>query len=210
MACNYRYENRFEFYNDGSFRIVGANKGRGCGDNALYRPVMRIDMAIADQEDFYSYDASWKLWDKEHSEHVATPDANTTHPYPYKIVSASNPNRGYYIEPNHGQFGDNSRGDDATLFMTTYKRDEGDKDLLTLGSCCDLNDDGVGRYLSEPEKASHSDIVLWYVPRIRNDARAGHEYCWADTVIGKDGNLEIKEWPCIVGPKFVPIHKGAL
>jgi hypothetical protein len=30
MACNYRYENRFEFYDDGSFRVVGVNKGRGC------------------------------------------------------------------------------------------------------------------------------------------------------------------------------------
>ncbi len=36
MACNYRYENRFEFYFDGSFRVVGVNKGRGCGDQSQY------------------------------------------------------------------------------------------------------------------------------------------------------------------------------
>ncbi|MCK5855053.1 MAG: hypothetical protein KAG56_07520, partial [Sulfurovaceae bacterium] len=47
MACNYRYENRFEFYADGSFRVVGVNKGRGCGKNAIYRPVMRIDMEVS-------------------------------------------------------------------------------------------------------------------------------------------------------------------
>ncbi len=55
MACNYRYENRFEFYSDGAFRIVGINKGRGCGDNAIYRPVMRIDLALSDKEKFYSF-----------------------------------------------------------------------------------------------------------------------------------------------------------
>ena len=51
MACNYRYENRFEFFDDGAFRIVGVNKGRGCGEEAIYRPVMRIDTAVGSGED---------------------------------------------------------------------------------------------------------------------------------------------------------------
>ena len=220
MACNYRYENRFEFYDDGSFRVVGVNKGRGCGDNAIYRPVMRIDMALDEKENFYSYDGTWKLWEKESSELVlrdtSKGSVNTQEPvaelveankYPYKIVPSTNLNSGYYIEPNHGQFGDNSRGDNATLFVTKFKGNEGDKDLLTLGSCCDLKNDGIEQYIKERESLKEENIVLWYVPRIRNDAREGHEYCWADTVIGKDGNLEVKVWPCTVGPKFVPIKK---
>jgi hypothetical protein len=210
MACNYRYENRFEFYDDGSFRVVAVNKGRGCGDNAIYRPVMRIDMALDEKENFYSHDGDWKLWEKESSEQVPAPVGRgvlspTNNRYPYKIVSATKPTSGYYIEPNHGQFGDHSRGDHAALFVTKFNPQEGDKDLLTLGSCCDLSDDGVERYLKEPESISGTDIVLWYVPRIRNDAREGQEYCWADTVIGTDGNLQVKVWPCTVGPKFVPI-----
>ncbi len=215
MACNYRYENRFEFYNDGSFRIVGVNKGRGCGDNAIYRPVMRMDMALGEQEHFYSYEKGWKLWEKEDSEQVGGSreqvGRGTLSPinmtYPYKIVSSQNPDHGYYIEPNYGQFGDQSRGDHATLYVTKFKPQEGDKDLLTLGSCCDLTDDGVERYLKESEIITGAHIVLWYVPRIRNDAREGYEYCWADTVIGDDGNLDIKVWPCTVGPKFVPIKR---
>ena len=201
MACNYRYENRFEFYNDGSFRVVGVNKGRGCGDNAIYRPVMRIDMAVAEKENFYSYDGEWELWEKEN---VGRVPLIPTNKYPYKIVSATNLNSGYYIEPNHGQFNDKSRGDNATLFATQFKAKEGDKDLLTLGSCCDLKVDGVEQYLNE-ENLQAQDIVLWYVPRIRNDAKKGQEYCWADTLIGANGNLEVKVWPCTVGPKFVPI-----
>jgi len=201
MACNYRYENRFEFYDNGSFRVVGVNKGRGCGDNAIYRPVMRIDMALGGEEDFYSHDNAWKLWEKEQSQSVASKER-----YPYKIVSSTNPINGYYIEPNRGQFGDDSRGDNATIYVTKFRANEGDRDLLTLGSCCDLSDDGVERYLKKPESIEHSDIVLWYVPRIRNDARVGHEYCWADTIIGDDGNMEVKVWPCTVGPKFIPMR----
>jgi hypothetical protein len=209
MACNYRYENRFEFYDDGSFRVVGVNKGRGCGDHAIYRPVMRIDLAVDEHESFYSYQDGWQKWIKEGEEHV--PDDTTeraalipSQPYPYKITSASDPHKGYYLEPNHGQFGDNSRGDDANLFVTHFKVNEGDKDLLTLGSCCQLDQDGPERYVNG-EKIEGERLVLWYIPRIRNDDREGHEYCWADTRIGEEGNLNIKVWPCTVGPMFRPI-----
>jgi len=200
MACNYRYENRFEFYNDGSFRIVGVNKGRGCGDRAIYRPVMRIDTQSDEQERFYAKTASgWKLKEKEFKERVGEQS-----PYPYKVTSSKDPQKGYYIEPNRGQFHDGSRGDNATLFVTAFHPDEGDRDLLTLGSCCKLDEEGVERYL-DGESIVDTDIVLWYVPRIKNDAREGQEYCWADTVIGEEGNIHVKIWPCTVGPRFVPI-----
>jgi len=200
MACNYRYENRFEFYDDGSFRVVGVNIGRGCGDKALYRPVMRIDMAISDQESFYSQsDGVWRQWAHEQSERVEK--SNTQR---YKITVKSTPEEGYYLEPNHGQFDDDSRGDNATLFASVFKANEGEQDLLTLGSCCNLKEDGVEGFM-DGEDLDGSNIVLWYVPRIQNDARAGHEYCWADTIIGESGSLEVKVWPCVVGPKFVPI-----
>jgi hypothetical protein len=68
-----------------------------------------------------------------------------------------------------------------------------------------LDEDGVEPYLNN-EDIKSSNIVLWYVPRIKNDAKKGEEYCWADTAIGDDGNLHIKVWPCTVGPKFVPIR----
>ncbi|MCH9739579.1 MAG: hypothetical protein K0U38_01875 [Epsilonproteobacteria bacterium] len=204
MACNYRYENRFEFYNDGSFRVVGVNKGRGCGKNALYRPVMRIDMALSDKEEFYKYDGAWKKWSVEGSDFQNDAKVYDNDRYLYKIVKQGS-KQGYYIEPNRGQFGDKSRGDNATLFTTLYKEGEGEQDLLTLGSCCKLSEDGVERYLEKTESIDGENIVLWYVPRVKNDAREGHEYCWADTVLGEDGNLKVKVWPCSVGPKFVPI-----
>jgi hypothetical protein len=205
MACNYRYENRFEFYDDGSFRVVGVNKGRGCGDNAIYRPVMRIDMDVAKKESFWKMKENrWQIMSNEFKEKV-----EDTRPYAYKITSSSSKEEGYYIEPNHGQFGDKSRGDDATLFVTKYKEEEGDKDLLTLGSCCKLEQEGVEQYIEDNSSIVADNLVIWYVPRIRNSAKKGSEYCWADTLIGTDGNMQIKVWPCTVGPKFIPI-KGAL
>ena len=200
MACNYRYENRFEFYEDGSFRVVGVNIGRGCGENAIYRPVMRIDMDLG-AESFSKYEGSWNKWLVEQSDFQKDATLYAENKYLYKI---ENTERGYYIEPNRGQFHDESRGDNATLFATRYKEGEGEQDLLTLGSCCKLSEDGVERYMESKESINGEDIVLWYVPRIQNDARAGHEYCWADTIL-ENGNLVVKEYPCIVGPKFVPI-----
>ncbi len=206
MACNYRYENRFEFYRDGAFRIVGVNKGRGCGKNALYRPVMRIDMALSNQEELFKFDGAWQQWLTEQSDFQKDAKVYDQDKYLYKIAKKGS-DEGYYIEPNRGQFGDKSRGDNATLFATKYKEGEGEQDLLTLGSCCKLSEDGVERYLDKHERIDGENIVLWYVPRIRNDAREGHEYCWADTVL-EDGDLKVKIWPCAVGPKFVPIQRG--
>jgi len=209
MACNYRYENRFEFYNNGSFRVVGVNKGRGCGKNALYRPVMRIDMDMSQNEEFYSYEPNstkeWSKWLVEGSAFQKDAKGYKNDRYLYKIADKNSPKKGYYIEPNRGQFGDNSRGDNATIFVTKYKEDEGSQDLMTLGSCCKLSEDGVERYLEKTEDIDGKNIVLWYVPRIRNDAREGHEYCWADTVL-EDGDLKVRVWPCVVGPMFVPIQ----
>ena len=202
MACNYRYENRFEFYNDGSFRVVGVNKGRGCGDHAIYRPVMRIDTAMGEKEAFWKYEEeSYRLKKSEFYESVPPKPR-----YPYKITDAADANKGYLIEPNRGQFRDNSRGDHATIFVTRYHPNEGEKDLLTLGSCCKLDEEGVERYVNQ-ESIEGEDLVIWYVPRIHNDTRKGQEYCWADTVIGEDGNMQVKVWPCTVGPKFVPIGR---
>ncbi|MCF6244010.1 MAG: hypothetical protein L3J43_03120 [Sulfurovum sp.] len=204
MACNYRYENRFEFYKDGSFRVVGVNKGRGCGDNALYRPVMRIDMDIDQKETFWKMkNNTWEVVAHEFKEKVIN-----TKPYAYKVTSSGSQKQGYYLESNDGQFGDKSRGDNATLFITAFKAEEGDQDLLTLGSCCKPEEEGVERYIEDNASIVSDDLVLWYVPHVRNDAKEGQEYCWADTRIDDDGKLEIKVWPCTVGPKFIPIKEA--
>ncbi len=203
MACNYRYENRFEFYKDGSFRVVAINKGRGCANKAIYRPVMRIDLfKKGAKESFSVFDGKkWNLFTKEGSYFSTSKEKRFKDKYLYKISAKD---QTYFIEPNRGEFKDKSRGDHERVYVSKYKENEGSKDMMTLGSCCNLQKDGPERFLTPPEDIEKEDIVLWYVPRIKNDDRVGHEYCWADTVIGEDGNLKVRVWPCIVGPKFVP------
>ena len=208
MACNYRYQNRFEFYKDGSFRVVGINLGRGCSNKAIYRPVMRLDIDLDDnKEQFALYNGiEWRDWQIEGKYQSTSTEKLYKNLYLYKIYSASNSKDGYYIEPNRGQFNDNSRGDNERVFVTKFKANEGDEDLLTLGSCCKLDEDGVEGYLNN-ELIEANNLVIWYVPKVQNDDRAGHEYCWADSTIDENGNPSVKLYPCIVGPKFIPISK---
>ena len=208
MACNYRYQNRFEFYKDGSFRVVAINLGRGCGNKAIYRPVMRLDMALDDnKEKFALYNGkSWDDWQIEQGYHSTGREKMLDSKYLYKVSSPADANNGYYIEPNRGQYKDDSRGDNEDVYVSKYKEDEGNEDLLTLGSCCKLDSDGPEEYIKDKELIENTNTVIWYVPTIQNDDKAGEEYCWADTSIDENGNPSVKIWPCIVGPKFVPIN----
>jgi hypothetical protein len=206
MACNYRYQNRFEFYKDGSFRTVAINLGRGCSNKAIYRPVMRLDVNLDNHEEFSIFDGNdFRAVDIEDRYISTSKEKLYRDKFLYRIRSLANGDLGFYIEPNRGQFGDNSRGDNERVYLSKFKENEGDQDLLTLGSCCKLDEDGPERFIKDKEVIEGSHIVIWYVPRIYNDDREGQEYCWADSTIDEYGNPSAKVWPCIVGPKFTPI-----
>ena len=206
MACNYRYQNRFYFYKDGSFRVVAVSMGRGCSNKAIYRPVMRLDIDLDGGENFALYqDGKWREFHFEQSYKSTSKETLFKGKYLYKFTNSED--KGFYIEPNRGQFHDNSRGDHERIYVSKFKEEEGDEDLLTLGSCCKLNEDGPERFIQDKELLENSNLVLWYVPVIHNDDGSGHEYCWADSTIDEYGNPSVKIWPCIVGPKFVPIKK---
>ncbi len=209
MACNYRYQNRFEFYKDGSFRVVAINLGRGCSNKAIYRPVMRLDISLnGNKEKFALYNGqSWDDWQIEQEYHSTGKEVMYKNRYLYRVTSPEDENIGFYIEPNRGQYNDNSRGDNESVYVSKFKADEGDEDLLTLGSCCKLDEDGPEVYIKDKEIIDNNDIVIWYVPRIENDDKEGSQYCWADSIIDENGNPGVKIWPCIVGPKFVPVDK---
>jgi len=209
MACNYRYENRFEFYKDGSFRVVGINLGRGCSNKAIYRPVMRLDIALnGNKEDFAVYeDGTWNSWQLEDKYQSTNQEKLYKGRYLYKISNTQDSNSGFYIEPNRGQYNSKDKSDNERVFVTKFKANEGDEDLLTLGSCCKLYEDGVEQYIKDKELIKAQNEVIWYVPKVQNDDRKGHEYCWADSTIDKNGNPSVKLYPCTVGPKFVPISR---
>ena len=205
LPCNYRYVQTYEFYNDGRFRTGGLNLGRGCGNDGTYHPVMRIHLTPGegDGTTVAQWDGEeWVDWDVE-TWTEQTPDTPYT-PEGYQMRVLGSDGQGYYLEPDRGQFGDDSRGDNAFVYATQYKLEEGDADLLTIGPCCNLDfQQGPEKYMEPPESLTIGNPVLWYVPRLENDDSPGQEYCWTESVI-EDGMVRHKTFPCAFGPMFVP------
>ncbi len=202
-SCNYRYDQRIQFFNDGRFRVANGAYGKGCGTNGVYRPVVRIDMAVnGSANDFF---ASWDgdAWQTEQTEFWVLQDGPYT-PDGYKWRVSDQSGMGYYVEPGRGQFGDGGRGDFAYLYVTQHKPNEGDTDLPVIGSCCnDNHEQGPHNYVNN-ESIYDENIVIWYVPQMVTEVTAGRYYCW--TVQGEPNP---ETYPCYGGPMFVPVAHSA-
>lgn len=203
--CNYNYRQRYEFYNDGRFRVACASIGRGCGNTGTYRPVFRIAFS-GEQNSFYEYkENNWQQWQQEQWQQQGSLTSYTPEGYQFKIGTGS---KGYFIEPGRGQFGDGGRGDFSWVYVTRHQagRDEGENDLVTIGPCCNTDyHQGPDKFIEPgPEDIKQSSLVVWYVAQMRNDDRKGNEYCWAENVL-EDGVWRTKAYPCFAGPMFVPV-----
>ena len=204
--CNYRYKQRFEFYKDGRFRVAAADYGRGCGTDGTYRPIIRMDIEVDKKaENFAQWNGdSWQKWQKEQWHLQKDDTAYTDDGYLFKMTN--NDDKGFYIEPNRGQFGDGSKGDFAFSYITVNhpNKDEGKNDMVTMGSCCNKDyQQGPDQFLKPAEDLTQQNLVLWYIPQLKNNGTAGEEYCWADTRV-ENGIKNIKVWPCYAGPMFIP------
>lgn len=202
--CNYRYEERYEFYNNGEYRVAISNLGRGCGDSGTYRPVVRLDLGGNSKVEKWSNDRWFAMTAEEWSLQPQAAELNESK-YSHRVTGSSGLE--YLMAPSNGSFGDGGRGDNAFMYFTAKhpNRDEGERDLVTLGACCN-NDyrQGPEQFLEPAESLTDSGVVLWYVPQIKNDGRPGSRYCWAETDV-VDGVAKTKTWPCTAGPKFTPL-----
>lgn len=204
LPCNYRYEQRYEFYQDGRFRPIVTSIGRGCGNNGTYRPVTRI--ALAQNYTFSEWKTSdWENWPVEDWRLAADVTPNQDG-YPFRLLDASG--GGFYVVPSQGQFGDGGRGDDAYIYVTLHHTDldEGASDMPTISSCCNIGyEQGPEKFINTPpESIVESSLVFWYVAQLKNDDTPGSEYCWAETVLEQGVYVPI-QYPCPSGPMFVPI-----
>lgn len=204
--CNYSYAQRYFFYNDGRFRVSCASMGRGCGNNGIYRPVFRIAFAGNNQSLYEWNKSSWKLWETEQWQ--LQTELTPYHPNGSQYLLETGEKSGFYIEPGKGQFKDSGRGDHAFFYITKnhLDRDEGEADLVTIGPCCNTDHRQGPEKFMEPiaEPIVNTDLVLWYVPQMKNDDTPGSKYCWAETYY-ENGVYKIKTYPCFAGPMFIPI-----
>ncbi|MEW5988203.1 MAG: PKD domain-containing protein [Chloroflexota bacterium] len=196
--CSYRYEQHIQFFDDGRYRVVSGSYGKGCGNNPIYRPLVRIDLAIADpgNDSFAIWDGmDWAVQAVEGWWLQGEP--YTPEGYKWRVTDQGG--QGYYVEPGQGQFGDGGRGDNAFIYAVQHHPAEGDTDLGMMGDCC-LDDYQQGPHLFlNGESIENEDIVIWYVPQMQTDVTPGSYYCW--TVQG-DPNPET--YPCFSGPMFLP------
>jgi hypothetical protein len=200
-TCNYRYDQHIQFFMDGRFRVVSGAYGKGCGTNSLYRPIVRIDIAVDGPtgDSFALWNGSaWETQTNEGWWSQAEP--YTDEGYKWRVSDEGG--AGYYMEPGQGQFGDGGEGDNAFIYAVLHKANEGDSDLGVIGDCC--NDDyqqGPHIYLNN-EGIENQDLVIWYVPQMLTDATGPDYYCW--TVSGEPNP---ETYPCYGGPMFVPIDE---
>lgn len=201
-SCNYRYDQRMQFFHDGRFRVVSGAYGKGCGTNATYRPVVRIDIAVNGSEN--DYFATWdgEQWQTNSIEFWQLQGVPYT-PEGYKWRVSDISGLGYYMEPGQGQFGDGGRGDFAYIYVTQHKPAEGDTDMGVIGSCCfDDHRQGPDNFVNG-ESILDQNIVIWYVSQMVTDVTPGNMYCW--TVTGEPNPVT---YPCFAGPMFVPFPTG--
>jgi hypothetical protein len=213
QSCNYRYEQHIQFFKDGRFRVVGGAYGKGCGINAVYRPVVRMDIAInGDDDDSFSIWDEQQGWIDQQVELWRTPYEGIYGPHQYsdegyssKVSDSSG--EGYFIEPGRGQFDDAGRGDEPFIYVSAHRASEGDSDLGVIGACChDDHQQGPDQYING-ESIVEANIVLWYVAQMETDAEDGGDgyYCW--TLL--TGGYPKPSYPCFSGPMFVPFSTSS-
>ncbi|MBX7214590.1 MAG: hypothetical protein K1X39_11315 [Thermoflexales bacterium] len=204
--CNYNYQTRHEFYDDGGFRLNVVSLGRGCGNDGTYRPVTRLRLTGASRISEWS-NGAWKAWTTEGWSKQKPAAEISPEGYQYRIDTGAS--TGFYLLNNSGQYGDGGRGDNALLYVTRYAadRDEGDSDLITIGPCCNTDyHQGPEKFIEpNPEPLAGGEIVLWYVAQVKNDDTPGKQYCWADSIL-QNGVYVPKVWPCPSGAILTPIR----
>ncbi len=205
-ACNYNYQERFEFYRDGRFRLVVGSLGRGCANDGTYRPVTRIAFTGNDNHFSEWTGKDWAVWTQEKWQLQKPQTAYTSEGFQYKIADTQG--NGFYVAPGNGQFDDGGRGDFAYTYITKhhFDKDEGDTDLITIGPCCNIDyHQGPEKFIEpNPDNIEATDLVFWYVAQLKNEDTPGKQYCWAESVV-ENGKYVAKVYPCFSGAMFVPI-----
>jgi hypothetical protein len=206
-SCNYRFEQRLQFYQDGSFRVVSGAYGKGCFPSEIYRPLMRIDIAVdGDADDSF---ARWtgSEWNPETIEGIWTQPVSTAPGgAAWRVMDLAG--AAYDVVPGAGHFDDGGRGDDAIVYAVLHDPSEGDADLeSSIGTCCN-DDEGQGpdQYV-DGDPIEDANLVLWYVPQMPVDSTLEDESgysCW--TIAGEP---DPETYPCFAGPLFVPVPEPA-
>ncbi len=203
-TCNARYSQVYQFFEDGSFRVIGGAFGKGCGTNATYRPVFRVAMSIQGEgNDNFAYwnESEWvsaeiETYRSPYADFDNGPHSANEEGYSWYIYDVTGD--GYYIEPNQN-LSDSPHLDNPFIYVTLqHPNSEGDVDLEVIGNCCE--DDfrqGPETFLNY-ETLVNQNLVLWYVPQRETVVEDENYQCW--TLQAGENPIT---YPCWSGLKFI-------
>ncbi len=207
LSCNYRYQNLFEFYEDGTFRVTGVNMGLGCGVGANYKPVFRCDLfgdenGVEHVEKWQS--GKWETLSQEGWSYHPSEWLRDSLGAIYKIGATDG--QGYRVIPLNRWGKDRSRVDFSYSYVCSYhkEKEEGQSNMSTIGTHDAKNHKHGPDKFVNGELLSGGDVVLWYVPQMSNDSTEGSKYCWVDVLV-EEGKELTRVWPGEAGLVFVPI-----
>jgi hypothetical protein len=190
LPCNYRYTSRYRFHADGTLEISGANEGRGCGTEGIYRPVFRLQTAEP-LSNVVVQDRPWQEEQWQEEQPTSEPFAQITTTSGRLTIGA-----------------DWGAATNAYLYATVAHPTEGSGDLSSIGPCCNATyEQGPEQFIGPPntptgppEALRDQLLALWVVPRLPNKERT---QCWADSRL-EHGLFVPEVWPCAFSLRLQP------
>jgi hypothetical protein len=176
--------------------------GRGCGNDGVYTPYLRINVGPGGQvsntfqvNSAGGWDAPAQEGDYEQSLEFLTGGMN------WRVLGADG--NGYDLEPRWGdnyEIGDPDSGDAIALaFHTGAEGDSPNLPSMGTGYGCP-NNCFPYRQWANGESIQNADIVLWYVASAQTVPSSPY-YCWTVS--------QTQTYPCYMGPMFHPFGPAA-
>lgn len=204
--CAYRYQQYFDFYNDGRFRIRVDSFGRGCSTDGVYRPGIRVDIGPGGEAGnvFKYYGNSFA-----HTGWFAPALEGGFHqgngPYDLgnrKWQQLGADGQGYWLEPRNGTNLEVGPPDNARYYVLQFHAGaEGDQPNLptqTYGGygCTPDCFPGQPSWMNG-EPIQNQNLVLWYIAQSQTNPNPPNYWCWTVS--------QTQTYPCPSGPMY---HTG--
>jgi hypothetical protein len=206
-GCAYRYQQWFTFYNDGRVRVSVAAYGRGCGNDGVYTPYVRINIGPGGQAgnslQLRNAQGAWAVPSNDVERDYEQPTSWTDVGGAYwRVLGADQ--AGFDIEPRWGENMEPGQADSGDAIMLAFHSGaEGDQpNLPSMGSGYGCpNNCFPSRQWVNNESVQNADIVMWYVPSAQTIPVAPY-YCWTLSTS--------QTYPCYMGPMFHPVNLAGM
>jgi hypothetical protein len=196
-GCAYRYQQWFIFYNDGRVRVSAAAFGRGCGQDGVYTPFLRVDLGPGGETGNRFQVLRDGGWIEPATEALFEQPWNALGKQGALWRQIGADSQGFAMEPRWADNFEPGQPDGADVIALAYHAAiEGDQpNLPSMGSGYGCPGNCFPRQWISGEPVQNADIVTWYIPSAQTVATSPY-YCWTVT--------QQQTYPCFLGPLLWP------